>query len=201
MNILFILGIVLFIVFFLLVSRKKLDAIIIPTGPSYEVGRERASVAAKRYAHGKGADYLIISGELGDKELKESQRADIYRTLRSYGIKAGDIRIEGKSENSLENLLYSLKKVKKKGIKRVGIASSPSHLDRFRDIFDAAKKQGLIDKGFRLYKIRTKENVKDRISGLFARLFYRYKLAKGVKKAKERKTPGWIDRIRRFLYR
>ncbi len=201
MDILFIFGIVLFLIFFVLISRRKLDAIIIPTGPSHEIDRERASVAAKRYAHGKGVDYLIISGELGDKGLKKSQRVDIYRTLREYGVKAGDIRIEDKSKNSLENLLYSLKKVKKKGVKRVGIASSPSHLDRFKDIFDAAKKQGLIDKNFRLYKIRTKESIKDRVYGLFSRLFYRYELSKGIEKAKERKTPSWIEGIKKFLYK
>jgi hypothetical protein len=119
MNILFIFGIILFLILFILISRRKLDAIMIPIGPSYEIDRERASAAAKRYAHGKGADYLIISGALGEgKTLKESKRADIYQTLRSYGIKAGDIRIEGKSKNSLENLLYSLKKVKKKRNKK-----------------------------------------------------------------------------------
>lgn len=201
-NPLFLTGFVFLLLSFLIfVSRQKLDAILIPTSFSPEKDIERTDAAAKEYLQGKGADYMIISGALGGKKLSESQRAKIYERLRGYRIKPSEMRIEGESKNSLENLINSLKKIKDKGAKRLGIASNPSHLDRYGDILRAAKREGIVDRGFKLYRIETSESFTDKLYGFFSRLFYRYKLSKGIKKAKERETPGMLKNITKFIYR
>jgi len=198
----FFIGFVFLIISFVIfVSRQRLDAILIPTSPSYEKDMERADAAAKEYLQGKGANYLIISGAIGEKKLSESQRKKIYDRLRNYRIQPSELRIEGESKNTLENLLNSLKKVKKHGAKRIGIASNPSHLDRYEDILRVAKREGIVDKDFKIYRIETSENFADKVYGFFSRLFYRYKLGRGIEKAKKRETPGWVKGLTNFFYR
>ena len=64
--------------FILFVTRHTLDAIIIPTGSSYEEDIERTKRAYKEHEKSEGI-YFVISGTLGDKELSKSQTATIYR--------------------------------------------------------------------------------------------------------------------------
>lgn len=207
MNYLFVIGIIFLIGSFVaFVSRQKLDAIVIPTGGSYETDMARTERAVKRYlpkeeGEDKGAKNIIISGSLGGKEVSKSQRADIYRRLREYGIKPIEMGIEGESKNSLENLLNTIKKVKKKGAKRIGIVSNPSHLDRYQDILAAAKKEGLVDKDFKIDRIETKESFGEKAYGFASRLFYRYKLGKGLEMAGKRKTPGFLKKVAKVFYR
>jgi len=199
---LFIIGIVFLIASFVaFVSRQSLDAIVIPTGGSYETDMARADEAVKEYYTGKGAKKLIISGGLGGKPVSKSQRADIYRRLREYRIKPSEMGIEGTSRNTLENLLNVLEKLKKKGAKDVGIASNPSHLDRFEDILEQAKKEGIASKDFKIYRLETPESFGDKFYGILSRLFYRYKLSKGLEEAKKRKTPSWFRKLANFGYR
>lgn len=196
MNIYFIIGIVFLVGSFIaFVSRQGLDAIVIPTGGSYETDMARTDEAVKEYLTGKGAKQLIISGTLGGKKVSESQRADIYRRLRKYRIKPIEMGIEGESKNSLENLINTLKKVKKKGAKNIGIASNPSHLGRYEDILAQAKKEGLVDKDFKIHRLETDESFGDKIYGAISRLFYRYKLGSGIEEAKKRKTPGILKKL------
>lgn len=109
--------------------------------------------------------------------------------------------IEGESKNSLENLLNTIKKVKKKGAKSIGIASNPSHLDRYEDILKQAKKEGIVDKNFKIYRIETDESFADKFYGAISRLFYRYKLSSGLDEAKKRKTPSWLKKLANFGYK
>ena len=199
----FILGLIFLMLSFVSFTlHRKLDAILIPTGGSYETDIERTDRAAKEYLTGnEGTKYLIISGTLGGKKLSKSQRANIYRLLRQYRIKPKEIRIEGESKNSLENLLNSIKRAKKLGVKSIGIASNPSHLDRYEDILKAAKKEGIADKNFKIYRLETNESFADRFYGAISRLFYRYKLSKGIEEAKKRETPHGVKFVANFFYR
>ena len=202
MNIYFVIGVVFLIGSFVaFVSRQSLDAIVIPTGGSYETDMERTDEAVKEYLVKGNAKKLIISGTLGGKPVSESQRADIYRRLRKYRIKPIEMGIEGESKNSLENLLNTIKKVKKKGAKSIGIASNPSHLDRYEDILKQAKKEGIVDKNFKIYRIETDESFADKFYGAISRLFYRYKLSSGLDEAKKRKTPGWLRWLANLGYK
>ena len=78
--------------------------------------------------------------------------------------------IEGKSHDTLENVVYTLKKVKEReereGVKRpwdIAFVSYPEHLNRFKDFEEEAVKKGLIGKNdFRFHKIRTFPKWKNR---------------------------------------
>jgi|SRR3989344_527262 len=194
----FISGLIfLFISFLILASRQSLDAIIIPTGPSIEIGKERADIAAEAYKE-RQAKLLLISGK--DSAKKDSQRYAIYKELRRYGIKPGEIRIEHASRDTIENILFSLKKIKERGLRDIGIASNPSHLDRFEMIIERAKKEGIIDDNFKIYRLETKETFGESVYGFFANLFNRYKLRHGIEKSSEYKTPSWISSIGGYVF-
>ena len=173
-----ILGISLFFISLLmLASKRTLDAIIIPLGPSYKEDIERTKRALKEYEK-KGTKYFVISGEKGKPKLKESQ-SNIYKELRKYGIKPSQMKIEGKSKNTLENVIYSLKKLK--GVKDIGIVSYPKHHERFEYIINKAKKEGIIPGNIRIHKIKTKQTPKEWIYGTLANIKERYRLRKGIK--------------------
>lgn len=184
--------------FVIFVSRKSLDAIIIPTGPSKEVGVERADRAANEY-ESRGSKIILITGSY-EPNTKNSQRYAIYKELRKYGIKPSDIRVEGHSKNTLENTLNSLKKLKRGGAHKIGIASNPSHLDRFQYIVNRAKKEGIVDKNVRLYRLETHEDIGSRTYGFFANLINRYKLSGGLEKAKKIQTPRIVSKIGGYIF-
>ena len=164
-------------------ARQTLDAIMIPTG-SYKSDRERTDRAVKEdeaveEEHPeKSHQIYLISGRI-DKPIKTSQVNEIYKRLRSYGIKPKNIRIEGKSKNTLENVLFSLEKLKKMGAHDIGIASYSTHLDRFEDLIKQAKKDGIIGKDFRVHRLETYEGLKEKLYGTIHRAVYRYELAHG----------------------
>lgn len=187
---------ILFSVFFLL-SRQPLDVIIIPTGGGewdpndkiYSVDKERAQTGLKHKNDLKENKYFLISGYMGrgPKEVGEGQSYSIYKFLRKNGVKPSQMIIEGKSHDSLENVLYSLKKVKEKeeklGVKKpwnVAFVSYPDHLKRFEDFEKAAIKKGFFDKkSFKFYNIPTEENSLERsYENSFARkILHRYKIS------------------------
>jgi len=192
-------------------TRQTLDAIMIPTG-SYKLDRERTDRAVKddeavKEDHPeKSHQIYLISGRIDRDEkgsAKDSQVYGIYKRLREYGIKPVKIRIEGKSKNTLENVLFSLEKLKKMGAHDIGIASYSTHLDRFEDLIKQAKKEGLIGKDFRVHRLETPEGLKEKLYGTIHRAVYRYELAHGglknVRKSRlqtiKRKLTRIIDKI------
>jgi len=200
-NYLFIIGLtLLFLSYFILGHKKSLDAIIIPTGPSNEIGRERAERAVKE---NEEIDYFLISGNINKpsnvkNRLKGSQQQSIYKELRNHGIKPSEMRIEGKSKDTIENVLNSFEKLKKSGAKDIGISSNPSHLDRFEEIIDRAKKEGIIDKDFRIYRLETKETPGMKLYGVLANIMNDYKLRKGIRNRDT--TPSWISKVGRYIF-
>ena len=91
---------------FIFVSRQTLDAIMIPTG-GYEENTKRIRRALEEYDFGKGAKYVLISGGTPTQDFQ------IYRKLRQAGVEKKKIRLEGKSNSTLDNVLYSLETLKK----------------------------------------------------------------------------------------
>lgn len=116
--------------------------------------------------------------------------------LRQAGIKPLEIRIENKSEDTLENILYSLRKINGT---EIGVVSSPSHLDRVEYIVRRGKEDGSIDKNIHIYRIETKESFADKIYSVPASLLTRYKLRKGLKDVKL--SEGFVKKMRTaFIY-
>jgi len=177
-------GMVLFFLsIFLLMTRKSLDAIIIPTGGE---GSEREKKALEEYEK-REIGYFIISGKLeGGESLKESQRADIYRELRRHGIKPRDIKVEGKSSDTLENAIYSLGGLD--GGEKIGIVSYPRHLDRFERIIEQMKEEERIPKDIRIEYIPTDQTFKQWAYGVAANVKERFRLKRGISEGREHKT-------------
>ena len=148
----------------LLASKTSLDAIVIPTDPSDEEDLERTERAIEEYRK-KGADYFIISGQKNtNRKFKNSQRANIYKRLRQSGIKPKQMKVEGKSSNTMENLVYTLNLLEKENHPlKVGFVSYPGHLNRIEDFYNKAVKKGIISKkDFQFYRIETDETPEEK---------------------------------------
>tara|TARA_Y100000310_G_C20697277_1_gene826603 strand:+ start:2031 stop:2867 length:837 start_codon:yes stop_codon:yes gene_type:complete len=170
-----IIGIIfLFVSMIIFVSRQTLDVIVIPTGAGefnaeeemYSQDRDRAEKAVRRRNRLSEEGYFVISGRKHeDKKIKRGQSVSIHNYLTRHGIKPENIITEGKSYDSLENVLYTLKKVKEKEGKKHGRTTKPiriafvsysEHLKRFEDFEKEAIRKGLIEKGdFEFYNIKT----------------------------------------------
>ncbi len=164
-NILPLLALASFIVsVFLFISRKSIDAIVIPTG-TWEADIDRTEKAMSERDKLKDNGYFLISGHKGEgfEGMRKGQVYRIYKYLREHGVLPKDIRVEGKSHDSEENVLYVLKKMRemeeKTGRERpldIAFVSSHAHLKRFEDFYEEATKRGLVNKkDFRFHKIET----------------------------------------------
>ena len=173
-----LIGLVLIIFSLLIfVSRKNLDAIVIPTGGGsfdseeqmYTQDRNRAETAVKNIGNLERGGYFVISGYKG-KKVREGQSYSIYKYLRRHGIKPSQMILEGESKDTLENVIYTLREVKRIEEKsrdkkpwNVAFVSYPGHLKRFEDFEEQAIKRGLFKKGdFRFHKIPTQESPRER---------------------------------------
>lgn len=171
----------------LLTTQKTLDAIIIPTG-AHNADIRRTRKAIEKRGSLKDEGYFVISGyvppgEASKHEYRGTQTQNIYGELRSHGIKPSQIRIEPQAQNTIENVVYSLEKIKQYGGRDVGIVSYTGHLDRFQKIIKQAKKEGIIDEDFKIHRIRTNESDKDRLYEIVEKILNAYRLRKGVKEA------------------
>jgi uncharacterized SAM-binding protein YcdF (DUF218 family) len=182
---------------FIFASKQTLDAIMIPTG-GYEENSKRTKKALEEYDFGRGARYVLISGGT------PSQDYQIYRKLRQAGVERKKIKLEGKSNSTLDNVLYSLETLKESGVKDLGIASSRSHLNRFEKIINRAKREGIIGGDFRVHRLEIpqSESAGKKLYEFIADLAYRYKLSKGLKYAQSHQSKKLFRRIRdKFVYR
>jgi len=166
--------------FVLFLSKRVLDAIVIPTGGGdwdydekmYFEDKKRAETAVQNKGKLGKEKYFVISGDIGKSknEIKEGRSRSIYSFLRRHKINPSQMIIEGKSHDTLENVLYTLKKLKerkkKEGAERtweIAFVSYPGHLERIEDFEKEAIKKGIIGKkDFRFHKIKTKETPEER---------------------------------------
>lgn len=181
----------------LLMSRQSLDAIVIPTGggkwnPESQMYSEDEERAKKGFSEGeklKKEGYYVISGYKGEgiKEMQGGQSYSIYKFLRNHGVKPSKMIVEGKSHDTMENVLYTLKKLKEKeeknGVERpwnIAFVSYKDHLKRYNDFETEAIKKGLVNKNdFEFHEIPTNENSeeKDYETSPMRKILHRYKLA------------------------
>ncbi|HKZ33816.1 MAG TPA: hypothetical protein VJ142_01090 [Candidatus Nanoarchaeia archaeon] len=218
----FIFGLVFFILSTLVfASRQTLEAIIIPTGDLKE-DRVRAETAKRSKGRLKDHGYLVISGHYphGSLEgIRRSQPYGIYKILRENNdVIPQDMLIEGQSHDTLENTLYSLKKIKQRAEKEgrtgpldIGVATYHGHFRRFNEFHKKAVEKGLIGRDdFRLHEIPTPETGEERRyeSSLLRRLAHRFKLENigrykskkgGVKHAEPSPLVKLTNRVRDIL--
>ena len=195
-NILFIGGLASLITSFVLFVHGKslLEAIVIPTG-SLEADRERTGRAMEKYSEFENpTPYVLITGDIEQNahgELKNSRYYSIYEELREkYNLKPSDMIIEGKSQDTLENFLYSVKKLKKKGIDKMEIATNRTQFWRFKMFEKKAKKEGLIKESFKIKPLYTHESFKEFIYGILALIkdYFRIKSTKSLEAARKNST-------------
>lgn len=204
-----LLGLVLVLGSFLLLAYKRsLDAIIIPTGKEDVL---RAEVAGKNADKLKEGGYFLISGVKDTKKHKDSHRYKMFYELKGKGISPRQIKLEGRSINTEENLLNSLNRIKKlyerNGDREgspinIGIVSYPRQLNRFWDIYEQAIKEGIIEEGdFKLYKIRTKESLYNKLyeSNPLERYIHGYQLRTMGERHKGRGRKSKYPSAIRFL--
>lgn len=169
----------IFVSLILFVTRKGLDAIVIPTGGGefdekekmYSMDRDRAKKAVEHMGDLEKEGYFVISGYKGgnQKEISEGQSYSIYKFLRRHGIKPSQRMVEGKSHDTFENVIYTFKKIKKREQKEgdekpwdVAFVSYPGHLERFEDFVARASKKGIVEEGdFKFHKIPTGKETKE----------------------------------------
>ena len=145
-----IIGIVfLFVSFLILVSKENvLEMIVVPTGPSGEIEKQRAEGGARLY-HARPNSRVIISGYLNGitpGTFRGSQSHQIYKTLRRNGVPRGDIDIEGKSHDTLENVRYVSKILKDENIPHATVVTDRDHARRMSMLFRKAKEEGIAPK-------------------------------------------------------
>lgn len=108
----------------------------------------------------------------------------VSETLLEIGIPLSKIKFEGKSRDNVENILFSLKQA---GLgdydaqtnKKIGIISYPHHLDRFEQIINEAKRQGIINPTLTVYRIETDEKWIEKVYEIAARRFTARRLEQG----------------------
>ncbi len=124
----------------------SLEAIVVPTGPTEEIDKERAKGGAKSYLDHEHKDHhhdvVIVSGEFNKGRFFGSQSNKIYRALRRSGVPREDIILESHSGNTIENVLYTCEILEDKGIHEVTVVTDKGHASRFKMLFERAKKEG-----------------------------------------------------------
>jgi len=179
--------------FVLFVINKSLESLVIPTG-TLEADQKRVETAMRSYTRTKNKPYVLVSGEIHRDEKgqaeKESQQYSIYKGLReNYGLKPFDFIIEGKSRDTLENFLYSIKKLERKGINHIKIATNPTQYWTFKLFEREAKREGLVDDSFKVEPLYTSETPKEFIYGIlaYAKDYFRVKSAGSLEKLKKQR--------------
>lgn len=129
----------------------KADAIVVLGGATEPALAPRPEVelnaAADRLFHGAAlykegyAPYVLLSGgDIDFLALGDSSPAlDMAKVMDMLGVPANALWLQGKSQNTYEDALYSCQMLKEKGAKTVILVSSATHMPRAVALFE---KQG-----------------------------------------------------------
>jgi vancomycin permeability regulator SanA len=173
---------------------KNLDALVILGDPNKRIVEKRVERALEEYER-RGAKYIVITGG-HPKYLSEGYKSEseiIYQKLREKGIKPSKLRVESRSNNTIENVINALHKVK---IGEIGFVSNPYQLERVHYIVERGKKEGEFDSRLKIEKIDTVPFFAEKLYEFFASYGTRRQLKEGFKsKFKENKLTGVLKRI------
>jgi len=159
---------------------KKLDILIIPTGPSFEEDQERTERALQ-----EKPKYFMISGIQNSmvemhivNTYSLSQIFQIYKNLKKKHIPPSKMLIS-KGHNSEGNIYESFSKINNlfKGNEKlnVGIVSYPSHLNRFNKIYKNMTSDGRIEKTHNFYRVETDQTFNESVYEIA------YKIISGIR--------------------
>jgi uncharacterized SAM-binding protein YcdF (DUF218 family) len=118
------------------------------------------NAAADRLVHGAAlyhqgvANHVLLSG--GDIDFltlsSVSPASDMESIMEMLGVPADAMWLQGKSQNTYEDALYSCQMIKEKGAKVIVLVTSAIHMPRAIGVF---KKQGCDVKNFSSILSRT----------------------------------------------
>lgn len=101
---------------------------------------DRLSHAANLYKKGIAPAILLSGGDIDFLSLSETSPAeDMAQVMKMLGVSDDALWLQGKSQNTYEDALYSCKMIKEKGAKTVVLVTSAIHMRRAVAVF---KKQG-----------------------------------------------------------
>jgi uncharacterized SAM-binding protein YcdF (DUF218 family) len=112
----------------------------LPPRPQVEVNGagDRVLYAAALYHQGKAPAILSSGGDIVWMENHATSPAeDMANLLGMAGVPRDAIWLEGKSQNTYENALYTAAMLKEKGINRVILVTSAMHMPRSLALFRA----------------------------------------------------------------
>lgn len=202
-----IIGVFLLLISLLLMtSKKSLEAIVIPTGEKSE-NNERARVGLDYYSKkGNPENYFIITG--GRYGMRDPKREEIYKELRGAGytgktgegpeIKPSQMIVESHSRDTLDNVIYSLKKLRP-GTRQIDFVSYPLHLSRIKLIMKKAKKEGLAPDWLKVKYVPTSQNVFEFFYGIIGLIEERYRLRHGIREAQKHSPGKFGNLVKRLL--
>ena len=195
----YLLSVVFLVISFLLFTyRRTLDVLMIPTEASTTRIRAKSRTAAKWYKE-HGAKVIVASGgEMPFLDRAYKNEAEVVRDeLRKAGVSDSHIYVEGNSRDTVENVIFTLRKMYARGehVRDIGIVSYPSHLDRFETIIKDGQDKGDIDPRIRIHRIETDETLTERLWEIPARFVTNYRLRNGVSRGEAQVGLG-----KRILY-
>ncbi len=122
----------------ILVLGGALSAANRPKRPSLTLGPASGRIwyTAELYRTQKAPWILIAAGNQPGQEGEQVEADAIAEILKSLGVPAEAIRIEGQSRNTRENAANSLQLVKSLGAKRVLLVTSSTHMPRAMRTFE-----------------------------------------------------------------
>lgn len=141
-------------------GRRGLEVVLVPTGDDQKADMQRANKGARFYRYYSNR-FILVSGSTDGKCFLSSQPGHIYKCMRKKGVPRSKFLFESKSRNTVENVIYSCKLMKEKGIEGVSVVSNPLHLLRFYLIFNKAKKDKYVDKDLRVRYVPVSESLID----------------------------------------
>lgn len=185
----------------------KLDVLIVPTEASERNIRSKAQKAVDIYRSNSDVRTIVISGGkmpfLPRGYLHEAHIA--YEVLRASDIRPRSIVVDGRSTDTVENILYSFAKLEmreereQRNYRDVGIVSYPGHLDRFELIVEQAKREGLIAQDVRIHRIEMPQSWFQTAWEVLGRMATKKKLKRGLDALRD-VPPAEIGFGKRMIY-
>ncbi len=99
----------------------------LPNGQLSPEGRERVTEGVKEFKAGRAA-HILFSGGADENGFVEG--AVMAGLAEAQGVPSSAVFIEGRSQNTIENIYYSHQMMQQEGWNSAEIVSSPSHLPR-----------------------------------------------------------------------
>jgi len=130
---------------------QKADVIVVlggatepalPPRPEVELNAaaDRLVHGADLYRQGVSAHVLLSGGDIDFLALSSASPAtDMESIMEMLGVPADAMWLQGKSQNTYEDALYSCQMIKEKGAKTIILVTSATHMPRAVGVF---KKQG-----------------------------------------------------------